>query len=459
MGTSAPVEWADPKYVLGDLLGVGGMGWVYEAEDPDGSRLAIKLLHPAVATEPGMIARLGEEAVVGMSLRHRNVVRIVDHGFTAAGVPFLVMDRVGGISLGAILQREGALPLPRIRGIATQILAGLAAIHRAGFVHGDLKCDNVLVDATDGVDRVTIIDLGLARAPGTRPAYDDEQTLSGTPEYMAPELIRGEPITAAADLYAVGVIVYELLTGTTPFGGGTATMIFERQLHDDVVPPSLRCPERTIPPTLEGVIMRALAKDPDARHYNAELFATAIERSLVGGFDEAPRARGIEPAGSSTDSPTRNWKPSTRAVVEARRRFAKGTNTRDHDALLEQPRTDLRSALANGEPEPIVVAYLALVETLIEAGRLREAQRELESAVARFTRARIQPASLWRIVLTLAAVYDGLGERTRARRAATDACEHARAAASEVGAARAKALLRRLDTANRKRRSTRIHEA
>jgi serine/threonine-protein kinase len=309
--------------MLGDLLGIGGMGQVYCAVGADGSPLALKLLHPAHASDPAMIARLGDEALAGIRVSHPNVVRIVDHGTTATGGAFLVMDRVAGTSLGAILWREGALPLRRIRSITSQILAGLAAIHRAGLVHGDLKCDNVLVDSSGGIDRVTIIDLGLAREPGTHPACDDEQILSGTPEYVAPELIRGVPITPAADLYAVGVIVYELLTGATPFAGGDASMIFERQLHDDIVPPSLRCPDRVIPPALEEVVMRALAKDPAARHRDASTFAIELERSMRPDVDDTPRVRARSE--SSTDSPTRDWMSDPRARPERRRWLAKGT--------------------------------------------------------------------------------------------------------------------------------------
>jgi serine/threonine-protein kinase len=267
----------DPDVVLGDLLGAGGMGRVFAAEDSKHAPVAVKVLHEVLASDPIMVDRFLDEGRAAQRVTHRNVVRVFDHGMSAAGTPFLVMERVPGIPLGSLIQREGSLPFFRIRAIAAQIFAGLAAIHRAGLVHGDLKSDNILVDESD---RVTIIDFGLARTPGTRPAFGDDQMLTGTPEYMAPELIRGEPISTASELYAVGVILYEMLTGSTPGGGGTTTAIFERHLSDELVPPTLRCPDRTIPVSLEAVILRALDKDPAARHLNADIFATAVDRSV-----------------------------------------------------------------------------------------------------------------------------------------------------------------------------------
>jgi serine/threonine-protein kinase len=215
------------------------------------------------------------------------------------------MEHVRGIPLGVLIRKVGPLPLSRIRVIASQILSGLAAIHRAGLVHGDMKSTNVLVDPSDGLDRVTIIDFGLARRPGTRPVLLDEKMVSGTPEYMAPELIRGEPITVAADLYAVGVILYEMVTGTTPFGGGTTTTIFERHLADEVVLPSLRCPDRTIPVIFERVILRELDKHAGARHHNAERFAAAVERSLSPDCDDTRCAPSS--VVFSTAAPTLDW--------------------------------------------------------------------------------------------------------------------------------------------------------
>jgi serine/threonine protein kinase len=297
------VEILGETCVLSDVLGVGGMGRVYAAEHPTHARVAVKLLHESLARDPALVACMKQESDAGQQVCHRNVVRVIDHGEAADGLPYVVMEHVPGVALGALIQRDGPLPLQRIRQIAAQIFGGLAAIHRAGLVHGDMKSDNVLVESTPLGDHVTIIDLGLARPPATR-ATRSGDLVSGTPEYMAPEVIRGRSVSPASDLYAVGVILYEMLTGTTPFGGGTTTMVFERQLDDDVVPPSQRCPERSVPPALEAAIQCALVKDPTARYASAEAFAAAVARALPAYCpdDVTPRATPL----FSTTAPTRD---------------------------------------------------------------------------------------------------------------------------------------------------------
>ena len=291
--------------VLGDLIGVGGMGRVYAVHHPTRPRVVVKLLHEALATVPAMVERFADEALAACRVSHPNVVRILDCGETADGEPFVAMEHVRGIPLGVHVHQEGPLPLDRVRAITLQILGGLAAIHRAGLVHADMKSDNVLVDASPAGDRVTIIDFGLARPSGTNAWHGGPSIVSGTPEYMSPEQIRGEPITAAADLYAVGVILYEMLTGAPPFGGGPTAEIFKCHLSDEVVPPSLRCPDRTIPAALERVIQRALHKDPTARYPDAHRFALAVNRAVPHGcVDRTPAHAEIA---FSTTAPTRDW--------------------------------------------------------------------------------------------------------------------------------------------------------
>jgi eukaryotic-like serine/threonine-protein kinase len=263
-------------YVLGDVLGVGGMGVVYATRS---DAVAIKLLHVERADDPYMRERFRDEARAGAAVRHRNVVRIRDHGLTCDGVPFLVMDRVAGEPLGAFVQREGPLSLRHVTEIVRQILHGLEAIHRAGFVHGDVKTDNVLVaERADGSCAVTLIDFGLACTEGSSAVHDG--LVSGTPEYMAPEVVSGGRATAAADIYGAGVILYELLAGVPPFTGTSSAEILRRQLRDDVTPPSLLDEESPIPPGLERIVLRALAKRPRDRYASARAFATALRAAL-----------------------------------------------------------------------------------------------------------------------------------------------------------------------------------
>ncbi|MBX3160434.1 MAG: serine/threonine protein kinase [Deltaproteobacteria bacterium] len=421
------------------------MGRVYAVEHPHGP-LAVKLLHEVLAGDPDMVDRMVGEARAGRRVCHPNVVKIVDQGSVRGGIPFVAMERAGGAPLGIVVQRDGGLPLSRIAAIAMQLLAGLAAIHRALLVHADMKSDNILVDAAHG-DRATIIDFGLARAPHASPHRADPKLVSGTPEYMAPELIRGDAVTVAADLYAVGIILYELLTGTTPFCGGTTAEIFERQLRDEVVPPSLRSPDRTIPPALEAVVMRALHKEPAVRFGDAAAMAAAIARALPASCADdtaAPPSR----CAASASSPTCDW--SRRTQVHRRRRLADGTAPHENGArkaIVARRRDELAAANAGGDPDAIGVACIALADALITEHRLRDAARELETTLATFAARGLAPTTMWCLLLSLAALYDGLGDPARARSSAVAAADAAREARSDVGRSRVNALLRRLDAA------------
>jgi serine/threonine-protein kinase len=207
------------------------------------------------------------------------------------------------------------------------------AIHATGIVHADIKSDNVLVDMIDGQPRIKLIDFGLARVqfakPDVRPHTEREEWLSGTPEYMAPEIIRGEGACFASDLYSVGVILYEMLTGATPFGGGKATEVVQRHLSEDVVPPSLRRDADDIGSDLEYVVMRALAKDPLHRYASAEDFAAALACVRVSVHARSTRElRAMDHTGD--DSPTLSgWN---------RRRLAKGTPAHGGTGRVRRPR-------------------------------------------------------------------------------------------------------------------------
>lgn len=258
------------RYQLGDQLGAGGMGVVYAATDGEGRRVAIKLLRHD-RREAAAIRRFRDEAVAGRIVEHPNLVRVLDDG-ELDGMPYLVMDLVEGELLGKLLRTRGVLSLRRAIGVTTQVLDALTALHDAGFAHGDVKSDNILV-REDG--SATLIDLGLAHVDGM-PVAANRATISGTPDYMAPELAWGNPPTACSDLYAVGCLLYELVTGSTPFAGGGAQDILRRQLRDPVVPPQLRCPDRVVPPALERVILHALVKSPQLRFGAARSFASAL---------------------------------------------------------------------------------------------------------------------------------------------------------------------------------------
>jgi serine/threonine-protein kinase len=290
------------RYLLLEVLGAGGMGVVYRALDRErGHEVALKLLHPQYIGETRAMRRFATEARAGSCVHHPNVVAVLDAETAAGRAPFLVMELVRGRLLDQLIQTEHPLPLRRASAIVGQILAGLQALHEAGFVHGDVKCGNVLVASDDAIDTVKLIDLGLASSPHEARSPPDHMT-SGTPEYMAPEVVRGDGAIPVSDLYAAGVVCYELLTGTTPFKGGKAREILRRHLDDDVVPPSLRCPDREIPRALERTVLRALEKDPAARYPTAAAFARALATATPRA--EPGATRGEPCTVSSVDAPT-----------------------------------------------------------------------------------------------------------------------------------------------------------
>lgn len=432
-------------YVLGELLGRGGMGAVYTARQPSLDRtVAVKLLHPELATDPSIVDRFRTEALAGSRLSHPNVARVLDFGVSAEGTPFLVMEHVAGERLGRILEREGPLPSRRASALVCQLLRALDAAHMAGVVHADVKSDNVLVSTgRDGHDIAILIDFGIARL-ADRPSPEDagdEPVLSGTPEYLAPEVIAGTPPTAASDLYAAGVVLYELLTGETPFHGGSAATIFQRHLDEDAIAPSSRCPDAEISPALDRVVLRALAKDPTMRYASAAQFATALTTAMPAS-DRTRPLDGLRPTGFSTEAPTQDW------PAAPRRRFAEGTHPQPTDRA-EQLRTAVGAAIVAGDTDAIASSYLELARSLVADHHADVAVWELEQAVDVLTSGDgpatdTPPAPLWRVLLALAAIYDGIGEAGRARTTARHAWRAANHTHSLTGRHRASALLQRL---------------
>lgn len=286
------------KYVLDDELGAGGMGVVYRAQQLHPPRpVAIKFLHRVLARDPRTVARFRVEALAASQLDHPNSVAVLDHGEDADGTPYLVMEYVSGRTLRRIVA-DGALAMDRAIAITQQILGALACAHTHGIVHSDVKTENVLVQESEDDEQVKLVDFGLARVILSFDEDDrDSSLIAGTPEYMAPEVIVGGAPSPASDIYAAGVILHEMLTGATPFGGGKPMDIFARHVLDPVVPPSLRFPELDIPRPLEEVIERALAKEPENRFPSAAVFAEALSHV------EAPASRAHRPTSAETSRP------------------------------------------------------------------------------------------------------------------------------------------------------------
>ena len=430
----------DGDYVLGEVLGTGGMGIIYSAIQRSlGRRVAIKVPHPELAASPFVNSRFRAEARASGRIDHRNVARVINFGGTD-GALFLVMQHVAGVPLEKLVNQHGAMGTSVASEVCMQILAGLHATHTAGIIHADMKSGNVLIETMpDGSLRAVLIDFGLARFRD-EPALDDARMLSGTPDYLAPELIRGGTPSVASDIYATGVVLYELLTGSTPFGGGTSKDIFLRQLGDAVVPPSLRSPDLEIPSGFDAIVVRALAKDPAARFATAAEFAAAVQAATpITLVLPTHLARGTERATKtlpfSTESATRDWQQPARRVVTG------------ESASIHKIRVVVNAAVATGEGDAIVTSYLELVRALVDGHQLDAAVAELERGLVILrpgVSAGATPAATWRLQLCLAALYSGLGQPMQARRAAMRGQDDAVRAASTLGEDRANELLLRL---------------
>src|SRR5262245_14042429 len=225
------------KFRLTACIGIGGGGAVYKADQTALNRtVAVKILNEDLSSDPRMIKRFRDEAMSASRLNHPNCVSIIDYGQSPDGLLYLAMEYVKGPTLTQLLVNENPLAVERVIDIMMQTLQGIEEAHLAGVVHADLKADNIILDQRRaGHDVVKIVDFGIARLiTGVRDHED--RSISGTPEYMAPEVISGAPPSFASDIYAVGIILYELCAYKTPFFAGSTTEILTNHLK---TPPTL----------------------------------------------------------------------------------------------------------------------------------------------------------------------------------------------------------------------------
>jgi tRNA A-37 threonylcarbamoyl transferase component Bud32 len=264
------------RYEVVRLLGWGGMAEVFLATDRLlGRRVAVKVIRDRFADDERFLARFRREARAAASLNHPNVVAVHDVG-VHDGNPFLVTEVVDGRTLDEMLRAGGPLPPDRAAEIGEAVAEALAGAHAAGIVHRDVKPGNIMVTA-DG--RVKVLDFGIARALRWTP-LTDTPAAQGTAEYMAPEHIRNDGAEPRSDLYSLGVVLYELITGHPPFTGESALQVAFRHLEEAPAPPQLIRPE--IPPDLSAVILRCLAKHPGDRYRRAQDLAADLRRVRAG---------------------------------------------------------------------------------------------------------------------------------------------------------------------------------
>jgi serine/threonine protein kinase len=313
----------EDKYRLDERLGVGGMGTVYRATHLLIDRpVAVKVLNPRFVEDEAAQARFRREARAAGRLQHTNAVAVTDFGRSEDGYVYIVMELLEGVTLREVLAREAPLDTARAVSMMLQVAAAVAAAHEAGIIHRDLKPANIfIVQRPHAPAIVKVLDFGIAKLAAEAIDDDDHQTLTqvgvmiGTPRYMSPEQCDGAKLTPAADVYSLGIILYEMLTSVTPFTGTSPLAVALK--HSTEAPKPPRELVHTIPPALEEIILHALEKKPDDRPRDAgafrrELYETAERLGLEhAGSYGAPSIESLRNAGTET--------PSGRLVIDIER--------------------------------------------------------------------------------------------------------------------------------------------
>ncbi len=343
-------------YRVEQRLGRGGMGVLYLATEPGlERRVALKLIAPEAAADEVFARRFAEESRIAASIEHPNVVPIYAAG-EEGGVPYIAMRYVSGADLGKRIARQGRLDPAVATALIAQVGNGLDAIHSAGLVHRDVKPANVLLSGSDDTEHAYITDFGVARNVATESGLTQTGRFVGTLDYVAPEQISGEAIDARADVYALGCLLFKLLTGEVPFPReGEAARLYAH-LNDPPPAPSLYVPE--IPMALDDVVVRAMSKLPDDRYPSAGDLGRAALAALSGEKPVVPERTVATGAAATRESPVSAR--ATEPTAETRRVEAE-PDTR----LSSRGKSSRRGRLALGGA---LIAVAAIVVAVIALG-------------------------------------------------------------------------------------------
>ncbi|HJL05652.1 MAG TPA: protein kinase [Polyangiaceae bacterium LLY-WYZ-15_(1-7)] len=299
-------ETLDGRYAVEGKLGEGGMAVVYAGRHLELARpVAIKVIRRRVLTHEKAIERFQLEARTASQLGHPNIVDVFDLGRLPDGRPYMVMPRLRGMDLERFLREEGPQPAPRVAELLAGPAAALDALHAQGLVHRDVKLENLFVERQPGVpERVLLMDFGLAAVAGVGSRLTREDTVLGTPHYLPPENATGQKAGIRGDLYALGVVAYELLVGRTPFDDDEPLRLLATKMHRDAPAPSARA-KGPLPPETDALFARVLSREPEARPSSCAAFVeelgtlgvagSATSRARRDGTDELPLSFDVGP--------------------------------------------------------------------------------------------------------------------------------------------------------------------
>jgi serine/threonine-protein kinase len=329
-------------FVVEKAVAWGGMGIIYRAVHPlIGRKVAIKVLRPSFASDPEQVSRFLAEAKAVAAIKHRGIIDIIGFGKVPDGRQYMVMEFLDGESLEAVMLREGPMTPARALALIEQVLDALSAAHQAGVVHRDLKPANVYIaQQSDGSRYVKVVDFGLARQASVAELNRQSgkaSIMAGTPEYFSPEQARGTAATPRTDLYCLGVMLFEMMTGQLPFAGDTLFDLLNGHLN--IVPPRASTKVANLPPAVDDLIAQLLAKQPELRPSSAEVARQQVLRIIKKLKEEATAVGVSMPA----------ERASVSSVVPTERLAPAGDTNRD---LSVTPRIELNRPTAKQAPSP-----------------------------------------------------------------------------------------------------------
>jgi serine/threonine-protein kinase len=349
------------RYELISKIGEGGMGEVYLAEQVTiGRRCAVKVMKRTLVDDRDAVARFGREASNASRINHTNVAAVYDFG-EADGILYLVMEYVPGQSLSSLLAPKVPLAVERVLGIGLQIADALAVAHDAGVIHRDLKPDNImLVTTRHGTELAKVVDFGIAKAAsGSGQTVTGRGLIIGTPGYMSPEQLLGDPIDQRSDLYSLGCVLYTALVGESPFGTTAEEQIARRLVEP---PPSVRSKNSSVPPAVDAVISRMLNRDPNTRYQNAR----EVRAALVAAWTSPDAAASAYPAASSLLSA--HALSATDVFGQPGRPIAEVPSAPLSEVAASTPPPSVNERVASRKSTPAIAAALAAVVGIAFSG-------------------------------------------------------------------------------------------
>ncbi len=304
----------DGRYRIDRAIGEGGMGVVYQATHAVlGKKIALKVLRQEMARDEDVVQRFIQEAQAASTIGHPNIIEISDFGRLQEGAVYFVMEYLEGEALTDLIARGGSLPMTDAIAIIQQIASALGAAHQRGIVHSDLKPDNVfLVKRGESSTYVKVLDFGIAKVGGAASKLTRTGVVFGTPHYMSPEQAAGQSVDQRTDIYALGVIMYEVFTGKVPFDADTFMGILTKHMFESPIPPSATAGKQL--GAVEDVILKALSKKPEARYQTMDELIADLQRIAAGGQAAIARARadGVAVPANLADA----LEPPTRTEVD-----------------------------------------------------------------------------------------------------------------------------------------------